>query len=195
MSRNTYAPPQRHIIDMPETCNIHIAQFRVIQRGENKAYRKELILGGVCCGVPIEYPSDYHFQIRFMLALCAEVLEYIIKTHSVSAEQSTLVQIWSACKDYERSHEYGKQLAAVQTRLGGSKPSNAQHTLRAIANVRSPPRPQRPPQRAPMSSHNTISTNTNARPHGEGQSKTVPVTTPFRRTISETSGMVPNDST
>jgi len=34
----------------------------------------------------IEYPSDYHFRLRFMLALRPEVLEYIIKTHSVSAE-------------------------------------------------------------------------------------------------------------
>ena len=69
----------------------------------------------------VEYPSDYHFRLRFMLALRPGVLEHIIRTHSVSAEQSTLVQIRSACEDYERSNEYGKQLAATQSRLGGSK--------------------------------------------------------------------------
>ena len=50
----------------------------------------------------IEYPSDYHSRLRFMLALHPEVLEYIIKTHSVSVEQSTLTQIHSACR-VERS--------------------------------------------------------------------------------------------
>ena len=69
----------------------------------------------------IEYPSDYHFRLRFMRALRPEVLEHIIKTHSVSAEQSTLAQIRSACEDYERSYEYGKQLAATQYRLGGNR--------------------------------------------------------------------------
>ena len=55
----------------------------------------------------IEYPPDYHFRLQFMRALRPEVLEHIIKTHSVSAEQSTLAQIRSACEDYERSYEYG----------------------------------------------------------------------------------------
>ncbi len=78
----------------------------------------------------IEYPSDYQFRLRFMLALRSEVLEYIIKTHSVSAEHSTLTQIRSACEDYERSHEYGKQLIASQTRMGTAKGSSAQQTPR-----------------------------------------------------------------
>ena len=76
----------------------------------------------------IENPSDYHFRLRFMLALRPEVLDYIIKTHSISAETSNLAQIRSACEDYERSNEYGKQLAATQSRLGGSRPDSAPKT-------------------------------------------------------------------
>jgi hypothetical protein len=84
----------------------------------------------------IEYPSDYHFRLRFMLALRPEVLEYIIKTHSVSAELSTLTQIRSACEDYERSNEYGKQLAATQARLGGSKaPGTHQSSLAQLMHA------------------------------------------------------------
>jgi len=37
-------------------------------------------------------------------------------------------EIRSACEDHEHSNEYGKQLAATQSRLGGSKPSGAQQT-------------------------------------------------------------------
>ena len=122
----------------------------------------------------IEYPSDYHFRLRFMLALRPEVLEYIIKTHSVSAEQSTLAQIRSACEDYERSNEYGKQLAATQSRLGGSKPSGAQQTSRTQQNPRGLSKAPRPLQRTQTSSYNHKSTNTTARPHGEAQSKTTP---------------------
>ena len=122
----------------------------------------------------IEYPSDYHFRIRFMLALRPEVLEYIIKTHSISAEQSTLAQIRSACEDYERSHEYGKQLAATQTRLGGSKISGAQQSSHAVANLRGSSRPQRPTPRVPTTSYNNNTTTTPARPREEGQSKTAP---------------------
>ena len=45
----------------------------------------------------IEYPSDYHFRIRFMLALHPEVLEYITKFCGVSAEKSTLTHTDSSC--------------------------------------------------------------------------------------------------
>src|SRR5882757_3563051 len=83
----------------------------------------------------IEHPSDYHFRLRFMLALRPEVLEYIIKTHSVSAENSTLAQIRSACEDFERSNEYGRQLAAAQTRLGGSRSPGTQSTSRTLHSV------------------------------------------------------------
>ncbi len=38
----------------------------------------------------VKHPSDYHFQLRFMLAMHPEMLDYIIKSHSVSAEQSSL---------------------------------------------------------------------------------------------------------
>ena len=62
-----------------------------------------------------------------MLALRPEVLDYIVKTHGVSAEQSTLAQIRSACEDFEQSNEYRKQLAATQARLGGSKFSKSPH--------------------------------------------------------------------
>ena len=49
----------------------------------------------------VEYPSDYHFRLRFMLALRPEVLDYIIKSHSMSTENSTLTQIRSACVDFK----------------------------------------------------------------------------------------------
>ena len=82
----------------------------------------------------IEYPSDYQFRLRFMLALRPEILDYIIKTHRISAEQSTIAEIRSACDDYERSQEYGKQLSALQSRNNApqtvqaksSQPSNSQ---------------------------------------------------------------------
>jgi hypothetical protein len=122
----------------------------------------------------IEYPSNYHFRLRFMLALRPEVLEYITRTQRVSAERSTLAQIRSACEDYERSTEYGKQLAATQTRLGGSKGPVAQQSSRTIANVRGHTRPQRPHQRAQPSSSDNRYTPPAARPHGEGQSKPTP---------------------
>jgi len=70
----------------------------------------------------IEYPSDYQFRLRFMLALRPEILDYIIKTHRISAEQSTIAEIRASCEDYERSQEYGRQLAALQSR------HNAPHT-------------------------------------------------------------------
>ena len=49
-----------------------------------------------------------------MLALCPEVLKYVIKTHSISMEGSTLAQIHSACEDFKCSNEYGKQVSATQ---------------------------------------------------------------------------------
>ena len=125
----------------------------------------------------IEHPSDYHFRIRFMLALRPEVLDYIIKAHSVSAENSTLAQIRSACEDFERSNEYGKQLTAAQARLGGSRPSNSHNTPRDRSRVRSHTKAP------PHSQHAHSNTNANrhrsamARPSGEGSSKTPPTRT------------------
>src|SRR5258706_5178859 len=78
----------------------------------------------------VKHLSDYHFRLRFMLAMRPEMLDYIIKSHSVSAEQSLLAQIRSACEDYERSYEYGKQFAATQARLSGPKSSNSQNHSR-----------------------------------------------------------------
>lgn len=78
----------------------------------------------------IEHPSDYQFRIRFMLTLCLEVLDYNTKTHSVSVEHSTLVQIQAACGDYERSHKYGRQLTATQNRLSSPRASGAQQSAR-----------------------------------------------------------------
>jgi hypothetical protein len=49
----------------------------------------------------IEYPSDYQFRMRFMLALRPEITEYIIKTHRISAEKSSISEIRAACDDYE----------------------------------------------------------------------------------------------
>lgn len=63
----------------------------------------------------IEYPSDYQFRLRFMPALCPEILDYIIKAHHIHTEQSTITEICAACEDFERSQEYGKQLAALQS--------------------------------------------------------------------------------
>ena len=88
-----------------------------------------------------------------MLALCPEVLEYIIKTHSMSVENSMLMQIQSACKDYECSSDYGKQVAATQTLLGGSRTPGNQQSSRVQSNAHSHSSPPRPPQRANTSSH------------------------------------------
>ena len=64
----------------------------------------------------IEYPSDYQFRLRFMLALRPEITEYIIKSHRISAERSSISEIRAACDDYERAIEYGRQLLALQCR-------------------------------------------------------------------------------
>jgi len=110
-----------------------------------------------------------------MLALHPEVLEYIIKTHSVSAENSTLVQIRSACKDYKRSNEYGKQVAAIQTQLGGSRTPGNQQSSCVQSNAHSHSRPPQPSQRANTSSHNDKTTTSTAWTHGERHSKNTPV--------------------
>jgi hypothetical protein len=123
----------------------------------------------------VEYPSDYHFRLRFMLALRPEVLEYIIKTHSVSAELSTLAQIRSACEDYERSNEYGKQLAATQALLGGSRAPVTYESSRAQSNAGGHTKPSQHPQRTLTSSTINETTTITARPHGEGQSRTTPI--------------------
>ena len=120
----------------------------------------------------IEYPSDYHFRLRFMLALRPEVLEYIIKTHSVSAEQSTLAQIRSACEYYEHSNEYGKQFAAIQTRLGGSNAPSAQDSPRAQHNIRGHLRPQQLPLSTQSCAHDDTYTRSTIWLHGEEQSRT-----------------------
>ena len=83
----------------------------------------------------IECPSDYHFQIRFILALRPEVLEYITKFCGVSAEKSTLTQIRAACEAYECSIRYSRQLLAIQTRFGGARTSSAQQPAPTIPNV------------------------------------------------------------
>jgi hypothetical protein len=63
----------------------------------------------------IEYPSDYQFRLHFMLMLHPEILDYIIKTHCISAEQSTIAEICAAYEDFECSQEYGRQLATLQS--------------------------------------------------------------------------------
>ena len=64
----------------------------------------------------IEYPSNYQFRLRFMLALRLEIMEYIIKTHRISAERSSIMEIRAACDNYKRALEYGRQLLALQHR-------------------------------------------------------------------------------
>ena len=125
----------------------------------------------------IKYPSDYHFRLRFMLALHPEVLEYIIKTHSASTEQSTLAQIRSACEDFERSNEYGKHLAATQARLGGSRPSNSQNSSRNRPPVRSDTKGPSFPQHNRSNPHTGKPQSATARPIGEGSSKIPPTRT------------------
>ena len=128
----------------------------------------------------IEHPSDYHFRLRFMLALRPEVLEYIIKTHSVSAEQSTLAQIRSACEDFERSNEYGKQLAATKARLGGSRSSAPQNTSRNRPPVRSHTKGPSIPQHTRSNLHAIKPQSAMARPIGEGSSKIPPTRTTLK---------------
>ena len=79
---------------------IAACKFETITQGSRdvQALYDDLTTQAACM---IEHPSDYHFQLRFMLTLHPEVSEYIIKTHSMSVEQSTLTQIHSACEDFK----------------------------------------------------------------------------------------------
>jgi hypothetical protein len=119
----------------------------------------------------VKHPSDYHFCLRFMLALCPEVLKYIIKMHSVSAENSMLVQVRSACEDFERSNEYGRQLAATQTRLGGSRNPGTQPTSRTLHNARDHSKQSRSSQKAHTSSQGNNHYSMTAWPRREEQLK------------------------
>jgi len=149
-------------------------KFETIMQGscDTQALYDKLTTQAACM---VEYPLDYHFRLRFMLALCPEVLEYIIKTHSMSTENSMLAQIQSACEDYKCSNEYGKQVAVIQTQLGGSRTPGNQQSSHVQSNVRSHSRPPRPSQRANTSSHNDKTTTSTARTHGEGHSKNTPI--------------------
>ena len=78
----------------------------------------------------IEYPSDYQFRLQFMLALGPEITEYIIKSHHISAERSSVMEIRAAGDDYEQALEYGRQLLALQSRSPtASGASQAKPTL------------------------------------------------------------------
>ena len=107
-----------------------------------------------------------------MLTLRPEALDCIIKTHRVSAEDSTLARIRSACEDFERSNEYVKQLAATQPRLGGAKPQTVK-----IARSRNPPHIRSHTKAPPHSQNAHANLHTNkpqksmARPNREGSSK------------------------
>src|SRR5258706_10060381 len=125
----------------------------------------------------VEYPSDYHFRLRFMLALRPEVLDYIIKSHSMSAENSTLTQIRSACVDFERSYEYGKQVSATQARLGGPRPPHAHNDSRNRSRVRNDMRAPPHSQHTHSNSNANKSRSAMARPSGEGSSKNPPTCT------------------
>ena len=121
-----------------------------------------------------DHPSDYQFRLRFMFALRPEVLEYIIKAHSVSAEQSTLTQIRSACEDYECPNRYSRQLSATQTRLGSARTSGAQQPAPTIPNVRGASWTQGSTQSSLQSFHDDTHTESTAPSHGEGQSRMTP---------------------
>ena len=122
----------------------------------------------------IEYPSDYQFRYRFMMALRPEVLEFVIRNHSVSAENSTLAQIRSACEDFERSNEYGKQVAATQARLNGPRPSQGHTTSRSRPHHRSHTKAQAHSQHVHSNAHANKPRSAMARPSGEGSSKNPP---------------------
>jgi len=125
----------------------------------------------------VEYPSDYHFRLRFMLALRPEVLDYIIKSHSMSAENSTLTQIRSACVDFERSYKYGKQVSATQARLGGPRPPHAHNDSRNRSHIRNDTRAPLHSQHAHSNSNANKSQSAMARLSGEGSSKNLPTRT------------------
>jgi hypothetical protein len=75
-------------------------KFNTIKQGNRdmQALYDDLTMQAACM---IEYPSDYQFRLRFMLALHPEILEYIIKTHCISVESSTIAEICMACDDFE----------------------------------------------------------------------------------------------
>ncbi len=75
-------------------------KFETIMQGnrDSQALYDDLSTQAVCM---IKRPTDYHFRLRFMLTLCPEMLDYIIKTHGISTENSMLAQICSACEALE----------------------------------------------------------------------------------------------
>ena len=75
-------------------------KFNTIKQGstDSQALYDDLTMQAACM---IKYPLDYQFRLQFMLALCPEILDYIIKTHHISTEQSMIVEIRLACDDYE----------------------------------------------------------------------------------------------
>ena len=109
-----------------------------------------------------------------MLALRPEVLEYIIKTHSMSGEHTTLAQIQSACEDFKRSNEYGKRLAATQAWLGGAKPSNSQNTSWNRLHIRSHTKAPPHSHNAHANIHTSKPQNFTAQLNGENSSKNPP---------------------
>ena len=116
----------------------------------------------------IEYPSDYQFRYRFMLALRPEIMDHIIKTHRISAEDSTIAEIRAACEDFERSQEYGKQLAALQSR--NNAPHASTHSKPSQPSGSSAHR--RPSHRPGHTTHRTHAARSQPRPAGK---ETAPV--------------------
>ena len=110
----------------------------------------------------VEYPSDYQFRLRFMLALRPDILEYIIKTHRISAEKSTIAEIRSACDDFERSQEYGRQMTALQSR------SNAPQVSQSKSSQSNDPQRHRPHRsRTHNTSHMSSSNQPSAKATGD----------------------------
>ena len=134
----------------------------------------------------IEYPSDYHFRTRFMLALRPEVLEYITRFRGVSAEKSTLTQIRAACEAYECSSRYSRQLSAIQVRLGGARTSSARQPIPTIPNACGASWTRGSTQGPPQSLYDDAHTESTAPSHGEGQSRmSPPHTTPSAKSAPQ----------
>jgi hypothetical protein len=93
----------------------------------------------------IEYPSDYQFRMRSMLALRPEITEYIIKTHRISAEKSSISEILAVCDDYEQYVQYSKLLLALRSRShAASGPSQSKPTQVKTPNHHQSTRRSRP---------------------------------------------------
>jgi hypothetical protein len=98
----------------------------------------------------IEYPSDYQFRLRFMLVLRPEILEYIIKTHCISVESSTIAEIRMAVMTSSDHRNMGSSWQPSRAVITRPSPYIRSHLSRALPSsinhiVNTPPTlPTRP---------------------------------------------------